>query len=547
MSLLKLWSKEPKSSSRIKGHGIVGSYSNSMLAHSNVRQFRIDINEPHSVWKPDECITGETVIDIKKSITNVAIKLSLVCEVRVKTGNSPTSKNRRVEKILEKSTFLYGQEHIKAAPSTAEKKPSIDKSTVLNGLSKGEHRFPFRIKIPRGKGMLSSIKFERGSITYFLICTLESLNNVNALKKPEARCEREFSVIVPLDVSRLPKQKTKTVVLQSASMVQNKKGKSSEDASSSYTQLTHKSNNSNSSGSTITSKTSAPPIKTVTISVDIPHAGFVIGETIPIDVKIEHYKPFYHPAGLTTTLVRICRVGGAGKDDPMETFRKDICQSISPIYINPETLQFQPRIHLKVPLDAFSTLTSVSKFFSFQYYIEVMVNLSKKNVVYTESNRIVGTPVEEQNGSGVENNINRIQRKMLRMVNPETLENDSEGYESSIFFKDMVNVEKLKRLRNVTGMSIETVIGTTRSEQHQQQHQQYDTNLPRQPASTTAQNLVPDLRDWLSPLNAYECDDVPVPKYSPNDRVNVPSDDKQELEQKRLQQLESDPPPCDDY
>ena len=106
----------------------------------------------------------------------------------------------------------------------------------------------------------------------------------------------------------------------------------------------------------------------------------------------------------------------------------------------------------------------------------------------------------------------------------------------------MVNVEKLKRLRNVTGMSIETVIGTTRSEQ-----QQYDTNLPRQPATTTAQDPVPDLRDWLAPLNAYECDDVPVPKYSPNDRVNVASEDKQELEQKRLQQLESDPPSCDDY
>ncbi|EJS43769.1 rim8p [Saccharomyces arboricola H-6] len=542
MSLLRLCNKEPKVSSKIKGHGIVGNYGNGMLAHNNVKQFLININEPHRVWKPNESITGEAVIDIKKDVTNVAIKISLVCEIRVKTGNSPTSKNKRVERILEKSTFLYGQDYIKTESSTKEKKPPVDKSSVLNGLSKGEHRFPFRIKIPRGKGMFSSIKFERGSITYYLTCNLESLNNANVLKKPEAKCEREFSVIVPLDVSRLPRPKTKTVVLQSASMVQSKRGKSTEDASSSYTQLTQKSNASNSSGSSINSKISPPLSKTVTISVDIPQAGFVIGEIVPIDVKIDHYKPFYAPVGLTTTLVRICRVGGAGKDDPMETFRKDICQSISPVYINPETLQFQSRVYLKVPLDAFSTLTTVSRFFSFQYYIEVMVNLSKKNVVYTESNRIIGTPIEEQSGSGVENNINRIQRKMLRMVNPETLENDSEGYESSIFFKDMVNVEKLKRLRNVTGMSIETVIGTTRSEQ-----QRYDTSVTRQPSTITPQGSAPDLRDWLAPLNAYEYDGVPVPKYSPNYKINVPSEDKQELEQKRLQQLESDPPPCDDY
>ena len=307
MSLLKLWNREARASSKRKSHGIAGNYGNSMLAHNNVRQFRIDINEAHRVWKPSENIAGEVVIDIKRDITNVAIKLSLVCEVRVKTGNSPTSKNKRIEKVLEKSTFLYGQDYVKADFSTTEKKPCIGKATILNGLSKGEHRFPFRIKIPRGKGMLSSIKFERGSITYFLTSSLESLNNINALKKPEARCEREFAVIVPLDVSRLPQPKTKTVVLQSASMVQNKKGKSTEDASSSYTQLTQKSNTSNSSGSSTNSKTPPLPNKTVTISVDIPQAGFMIGEIIPIDVRIDHYKPFYAPAGLTTTLVRICR------------------------------------------------------------------------------------------------------------------------------------------------------------------------------------------------------------------------------------------------
>ena len=177
-----------------------------------------------------------------------------------------------------------------------------------------------------------------------------------------------------------------------------------------------------------------------------------------------------------------------------------------------------------------------------RYYIEVMVNLSKKNVVYTESNKIIGTPIEEQNGLGVENNINRIQRKMLRMVSPETLENDSEGYESSIFFKDMVNVEKLKRLRNVTGMSIETVIGTTRSEQ-----QRYDTYFPLPSSTRIPQSPLSDLKEWLTPLNAYECDDVPVPKYFPNSEVDIPSEDKQELERRRLQQLESDPPLCDDY
>ena len=606
--------------------------SHNLLSNNVTRQFYITLAEPHRIWKPNEHIVGETTLEIKKDITNVAIRLSLICEMKVKTrGNSPTTlMSRKSIRLIERCTFLYGfdlskeldnqldksrteSSNVSSIPisstssaSSASKlhKPNddlIDENgdiKIVNGLTKGIHKFPFRIKLPKNnKKLFSSIKFERGSINYFMQCTLEPLSSTQSESTCVSKCRSDFEVIVPLDVSYLPIPKTKTVVLQSftgAPMVHKKSNSSGDAGSSLFSKLTNKSNDSSGSGTTTprTNETSVttPTEKTVSISVSLPRSGYIKGEVIPVKIEIDHYKPYYHAAGIIVTLVRICRVGTNNEADgiPIEKFRKDICQYVSPLYIDPETMKTNVLAHLKVPLDAFATFNPPKQFFSFQYYIEVMVNLSRKNLVYTESNKILGGAMDENDEEIYQNMNNRlkinkisssklfgleknIQQKMSALVNnndndsrydqeSETIDlNGNNEQETKILYKDMVNVESIKGMRNVTGMSIEIVVGTTKetikpdrlgliqnnsnsivAETTENEQQESSIQLPVMDPS--------ELNRWLSnyPTNNNS---IPVPKYTPREEISIGTDpaiiiseDKQELERLRLQELESEPP-----
>lgn len=504
---------------------------------SAVRDFFIDQEAPHKVWRPNEYICGEAVIVLKEDIQNIVIRLSLIGDVKIRGLGSRT----RSDRLFEKTTLVYGDEENEAAEG----------QMVVNGLTKGEHRFPFRLKVPT-KNIFTSIKFERGSISYCIRCTLEPLQSPQ-LERVLAMCEKSISVMVPLDVSHAPKPNTKTVVLQSPSLVKSSKLSSSEqDASSSVTKRTGGSRN---SGSTIATSNS---LKTVTINVDLPASGYAVGEVIPIELCLNHYKEYSHSTGLIATLVRICRVGDPSKEIPIETYRKDICQTVSPIYVNPETLQCAVTVYLKVPLDAFPTLRLPNRKFSFQYYVEVLVNLSRKNIAFTESNRVIDATINSNVSSSPEKSIKDtftlIQRKMRSGSESESYKNKDQ--ESMIFFNDLINVDKLKRLRNVTGMSIEVVVGTNRSQtrhesQEEQEVSQLGLNTPtgspsnKNPSTAELYTYLGSKRSFPDHCNGllnYDEDSMfPLPEYTPNSLYKV-DDDKDEIELQRLRELESDPP-----
>lgn len=520
------------------------------------RDFYITLQEAHKIWKPNEIISGEVTLILKDDIANVSIRLSLVGEIRMKAGLGTTSRTKVSEELFEKTTLIYGDEEGKVGNSSA----------IVNGLTKGEHRFPFRIKLP-AKNVFTSVSFERGSISYHVRCQLESFDS-SQQDKALAACEKKFSVLVPVDVGLLPKPNTKTVVLQSPSSLKQQRPLGGEQDTSSS--LTKQTNGSRSSNNTIGSTSSQ---KTVTISVDLPSSGFVIGEIIPVKLKLEHYKEYSHPTGLIATLVRICRVCGSSKDEPMETFRKDICQTVGPIYVDPESHECTITVYLKVPLDAFPTLTMPSRHFSFQYYVEVLVNLSRKNLVFTESNRVIGTGSNSdlsvsKLGSTMEETVANLQRKLRSGPHGDPMKNDDR--ESLIFFKDLINVDKLKRLRNVTGMSIEVVVGTNRSKQidledaesaegHLQPQSDSESealmHAQLQPLSHTELRLgthppLHSAKELHAYSTTYGLDNdeqyvMPLPQYTPNSLYDT-VEDKDELERRRLQELESEPPPDND-
>jgi len=604
---------------------VLTNNSHGLLSSNITRQFYITFVEPHRIWKPNEHIIGETTLEIKKDITNIAIRLSLICEMKVKTrGNSPTTlMAKKSIRLIERSTFLYGfdmaqdKSHCTQSISTSsqnndsnnvdindsltdENENGNEHMKVVNGLTKGIHKFPFRIKLPKNnKKLFSSIKFERGSINYYMQCTLEPLSSDQSEKTCVSKCRNEFEVIVPLDVSYLPIPKTKTVVLQSFTgtpMVHKKSNSSGDAGSSLFSKLTNKSNDSTSSGS-FSTKNDLIFDKTVNISVSLPRSGYIMGEVIPVKISVDHYKPYYHAAGVIVTLVRICRVGTNNETDgiPIEKFRKDICQCVSPLYIDPETLRANILAHLKVPLNAFATFNPPNQLFSFQYYIEVMVNLSRKNLVYSESHKILGGAMDENDEEIYQNMDNKfktnkisssklfgldknIQQKVSALVtnsnnNNELFEeedtinmNNSSNHDSKILYKDMVNVESLKGMRNVTGMSIEIVVGTVKEiikpdrlepisktnsiqENHVKQNDTPDHHIDS--IQTDSGLTVPvlnssELNSWLSNYPT-DYNTLPLPKYSPRETSATvepitASEDKQELERLRLQDLESEPP-----
>ncbi|CCF58909.1 hypothetical protein KAFR_0F03130 [Kazachstania africana CBS 2517] len=538
MSLLKILKK-----------GVPKKETNKKVSTNLIRQFYLNLDEPHRIWKPTEHISGEANLELQEDIINVRIKLSLIGELKVKmrASHPTTIKTKKKIKLIEKSTYLYGS-------------PSVDEDSaengIVNGLSKGTHKFPFKITIPNSKNskkLFSSIKFERGSIYYYLQCSVERTDNKSTNL---ASCEADFQLIVPLDVTEYNQPKTKSVVLQSAAMVRHHNVDENGTATSSmFTKMTNNSNSSNGSSSSSSNEN-----KTVSISVTLPKSGFTIGETIPVKINLKHYKPYYHLAGVITTLVRICRVGGINENEPTETFRKDICQNVSPIYIDKETLGFSCTALLKIPYDTFSSFNELKNFFTFQYYIEVMVNLSRKNLIYTESNKIIGggdtdakseqglsdvdTPKERRTSSKMATIEKSIQKKVLNLINHSsnteliTIDDNNELRSSNMTFKDMVDVENLKRLRNVTGMSIEIIVGTTRIDDTESV-KEID---PPQEQERAYQNN--DLNEWLC-SSIYDNNIQPVPEYTPatSDFMVSVADDKQELERSRLKELEDEPDP----
>lgn len=540
---------------------IVGS--GSIFKHSalksSVVEFQVDFDDVHRVWKPNETITGTVKLRLRRDIPDVWIRLSHVGECQLLSNNPMTSSSQKpkcTDTVFCKSTNLYGSEQ---APLH---------------LTTGEHKFPFSCKIAN-KNVVSSIEFKKGAIKYWVQSELHSQ------RSPPIICKQRYQLVVPLDVSQLPKPEVKTVVLQSpnsGSTGSHMKrfiaagSADQQDGSSFLTRKTGGSSNvtngSSSSNNSGNSNTSEPvDSKTVKISVEIPCLGYTVGEEIPVKVNVSHYKQYSNPAGIISTLVRICRVSANRNSEQIETFRKDICQSVAPLYTDPETHECSVNLRLKVPLDTFPTLDLKNKFFTFQYYVEILANLSRKNLVYTESNRLVGG--QEASDIPMKSNKFAIVPKLWSADDVTSEENDS-----VTFFQDLINVDRLKRLRNVTGMSIEVVIGT-----HREKHEPESPISPRFDSHTLnmapgdVEQFYPNYAEAASPINqAYdyllhshsqppsstnilaESDMAlhypidPVPSYSRKlegfNRTPIPDvvDDKQELEQLRLKELESEPP-----
>lgn len=148
--------------------------------------------------------------------------------------------------------------------------------------------------------------------------------------------------------------------------------------------------------------------RTITATIELQRAGCLPGDLLPIKISINHTKPIKSLEGVVVTLYRQGRVDthppipigstGKGKSDEYYpksrtglgglsfssagssgVFRKDLAQTFAPLIVDPYTLTAVVKPSVRVPEDAFPTISSVpGAMISFKYYVEVIVDLRGK-------------------------------------------------------------------------------------------------------------------------------------------------------------------------
>lgn len=151
--------------------------------------------------------------------------------------------------------------------------------------------------------------------------------------------------------------------------------------------------------------------KTITATIDVLKGGFLRGDQIPIKVTVNHTKHIRSLKGIIITLYRQARVdmhpalpvapnskgdktkseeyypksrtglGGLSLSSAGSShlFRKDLSQSFAPLFVDPRTLTAEVKCAVRVPDEAFPTISNVpGAMISFKYYVEVIVDIQGK-------------------------------------------------------------------------------------------------------------------------------------------------------------------------
>lgn len=496
-------SGNPSSTSKF---GSTSSFTSAFKLDFNaVDEFYVKLDNPHKTWLPGDEVSGQIVLISKRNLANIVITLSLIGFIKINASSH--SKLRPLKHTLFDHTIkIYGGNDNIGGGNGEE---------FTNGLNKGEHVFPFIVKLPN-KRVFTSIDFGKGSINYLLKAsvgnassfTTDMSNNLPSspgelpsgkkkpLHNPSYTSEKLINLINPIDVSTLPRPKPKRLILKDPRGKLNKDKKLLRTQSSTstintvHTFATMSSNNldqnsindqqsSNANSSELgqhhdrlTPSINKPP-STIKVILDVPQRGYLRGESIPVKLTINHLKKIQDLNGIIITFVRVCRLDN-GPDGVVESFRKDLQQTVLPLYVDPVTLNSEVKTSLRVPPDAFPTIVGCP-LVSFQYFIEVLINLSGRSV-NVDPDLVANRHLPETN-----NNIQQPQQK-----NPTSIESFQFNFNSTIQNqKDrstFINTDRFKRSKKFLQLTTEICIGTHRL---QLEDEDVQTLSSTEPTATT--------------------------------------------------------------
>lgn len=471
------------------------------IDNTSVEDFYILLDDPHKSWLPGEEISGQVILISRKNLANIAIVFSLTGCVKINALHH--SKLRAMKHVLFNHNIkIYGPDP-ELAPTSLE--------DFANGLYKGEHRFPFIVKLPN-KRVFTSLDFEKGSIVYVLKTSLRSadapnllettllghspgpsasdiLGRAKALSKlhsPTFTSEKIINLVNPIDVAELLPSKPKRLIIKDPRR-KKKLLRVQSSTSTINTFSTYSSNNSDadSINTSHTGVASTTPANTgclllnshvspghasstgissplldnrpqhIRVSMDIGQRGFLRGELIPIKLTINHLKQIQDSRGIIVTLVRVCRLD-YGPDGFYESFRKDLQQLVIPLFVDPNTFSLEINTSLRVPPDAFPTILGCPMV-SFQYFIEVMLNLSGKSL------SLEGPSEQPKSNLAPHDDMLSTGQVSTPGASPATNYN-FHTYATAPNRSEFINTDKFKRLKKFLQITSEVVIGTHRLE-----------------------------------------------------------------------------------
>lgn len=223
--------------------------------------------------------------------------------------------------------------------------------------------------------------------------------------------------------------------------------------------------------------------KTITASIDILKGAFLRGDQIPIKVTVNHTKHVRSLKGIIITLYRQARVdmhpalpvapnskgdktksedyypksrtglGGLSLSSAGSShlFRKDLCQSFAPLFVDPRTLTAEVKCTVRVPDEAFPTISNVpGAMISFKYYVEVVVDIQGK---LTGLDRMVANAglVNVPSANGGSSGAGR---------------DDAAGSMFSTWGGNFVDTDQIRREKGIVTSLFEVIIGTKDSDRN---------------------------------------------------------------------------------
>jgi hypothetical protein len=228
--------------------------------------------------------------------------------------------------------------------------------------------------------------------------------------------------------------------------------------------------------------------KTITATIDVLKGGFLRGDQIPIKITVNHTKHVRSLKGIIVTLYRQARVdmhpalpvAPNSKGDKKKTedyypksrtglgglslssagsshvFRKDLSQSFAPLFVDPRTLMAEVKCAVRVPDEAFPTISNVpGAMISFNYYIEVVVDIQGK---LTGLDRMVA-------------NAGLVNMPSMAGGVAGTGREDATSNMYSAWAGNFVDTDQIRREKGVVSSLFEIVIGTKDSERNRKRKQ----------------------------------------------------------------------------
>jgi hypothetical protein len=246
--------------------------------------------------------------------------------------------------------------------------------------------------------------------------------------------------------------------------------------------------------------------KTITATIECLKAGCLPGDSIPLKISIKHCKAMKSMHGVIITLYRQGRIDSApplslfkdikGKQaerlkheeyypksktglgglsltsaGSSSMFRKDLAQTFAPILVDPVSLSTVINAAVRVPEDAFPTITGVpGQMITFKYMVEVVVDLGGKL-------------------AGLQRHVPRTGAVTAYNGNSTGPRGDANSNMLTAWGANIVDTDHIRREKSVVACLFEVVVGSTDSARKrgrgnssvQRQDNEWNVESPKSP------------------------------------------------------------------